>query len=285
MGTSDIEWTEVTWNPTVGCAKVSEGCRHCYAMRMAHRLGHNPKVGDVYQGLTKPSSSGPQWTRTVRVLPERLGQPLGWRKPRLIFVNSMSDLFHEEIPETFVTAVFAVMAAAGGHTYQVLTKRPEHLQAWSAMVPTSADARRRWLLEAVEVHQPALAADLRRVAALGRVWPLPNVWLGTSVESREHVDRIGLLREVSAAVRFLSLEPLLGPLPGLDLSAIHWVIVGGESGPRARAMDPSWVLDLRAQCEAAEVSFFFKQWGGVRKGTAGRLLEGRTWDEMPAVGV
>jgi protein gp37 len=233
---STIEWTEATWNPVTGCTKASEGCTHCYAERMAHRLQAMGSV-NYSRGFA------------VTLQPHMLDLPLGWRRPRLVFVNSMSDLFHEDVPDDYIPQVFDVMRRARQHRFQVLTKRGERLAQ--------------------------LAPSL--------TWP-DNVWMGVTVESARHTGRIDELRTTSAAVKFLSLEPLLGPLPGLDLSGIDWVIVGGESGPGARPVRQEWVTDLRDQCLAAGVPFFFKQWGGTRKKTAGRLLEGRTWSEMPAAG-
>ena len=233
MARSAIEWTESTWNPVTGCDKISPGCKHCYAEVMARRL----------QGMGQANyHHGFQLT----LQPAMLERPLAWRKPQMIFVNSMSDLFHNDVPLTFIRRVFGVMKEATWHTFQVLTKRADRLEA--------------------------VAGDLP--------WP-PNVWMGVSVERQDYTFRIGHLRQTPAAVKFLSLEPLLGRLPSLDLRGIDWVIVGGESGPRARPMDGRWALDIRDQCRSARAPFFFKQWGGVNKKTAGRLLEGRTYDEMP----
>jgi len=242
---SSIEWTESTWNPVRGCARVSPGCEHCYAERMAHRFSGE---GRPYEGLTVLGKKGPRWTGRVRLVEKALDEPLRWRRPRLVFVNSMSDLFHERVPLDFIERVFATMRTAEQHTFQVLTKRADRL---------------------VELADQLL-------------WP-DNVWMGVSVESDEYAWRIDRLRQVPARVRFLSLEPLLGPLPQLALDGIHWVIVGGESGPGARPMEEAWVRSIRRQCVAAEVPFFFKQWGGVRKSAAGRELDGRSYDEMPAV--
>jgi protein gp37 len=230
---SDIEWTESTWNPVTGCTKISPGCQHCYAERMARRL----------KAMGQPNyRNGFQLT----VHPHMLDRPLRWKKPQMIFVNSMSDLFHQEVPLDFIQQVFDVMGQASRHTFQVLTKRAERLAA--------------------------LDAELD--------WP-PNVWMGVSVETEDYTERIDCLRQTRANVRFLSLEPLLGPLPNLDLHEIDWVIVGGESGPGARPMDRAWVTDLRDQSLAAHIPFFFKQWGGTRKKKAGRMLEGRFWNQMP----
>ena len=244
---SSIEWTDATWNPTRGCTRVSPGCYNCYAERMARRLS---APGRAYEGLTRRASSGPRWTGRVDLVADALQVPLRWRKPRVIFVNSMSDLFHEAIPDDFLARIFDVMGRAHWHTFQVLTKRSGRLRE----------------------RAPRLS------------WP-PNVWMGVSVETDSYFDRIDDLRRVPAAVRFLSLEPLLGRMPSVPLDGIHWVIVGGESGPGARLMDPSWVREIRDQCQAVDVPFFFKQWGGVRKSQAGRVLDGVTWNEMPATGL
>ena len=230
---SHIEWTEATWNPVTGCTKISPGCKHCYAERMALRLqamGH------------------PNYVNGFRVTlhENMLDIPLRWKKPRLIFVNSMSDLFHEEVPAEFIQRVFAVMRKAHWHTFQVLTKRSARL------------------LE--------LAREID--------WP-DNVWMGVSVENEHYTFRIEHLRQTHAKVKFLSLEPLLGPLHYLDLRDIDWVIVGGESGPGARKLEESWVVEIRDRCRVANVPFFFKQWGGVRKKKNGRLLQGKVWDQMP----
>src|SRR6266853_1919717 len=231
---SSIEWTEATWNPVTGCSKVSPGCQHCYAERMARRL----------QAMGQPNYA--QGFK-VSLQEQMLTVPLRWRRPKRIFVNSMSDLFHESVPIDFIRRVFEIMEKAHWHTYQVLTKRSQRL------------------LE--------LDLDLQ--------WH-PHVWMGVSVESERYTHRIDHLRKSRARVKFLSLEPLLGPLERLDLREIGWVIVGGESGPGARPMRAEWVLDIRDQCRQARVPFFFKQWGGVFKKQSGRQLEGETYDEMPA---
>lgn len=224
MSASSIEWTEETWNPTVGCTEVSPGCDHCYAAGMAHRA-----MLPAHAGLTVSSPGrGPRWSGEVRCLPERLELPLRWRRPRRVFVDSMSDLFHPGVPDEFVAAVFGVMVRARQHTFQVLTKRPRRMERFT-----------RWTEDA----------------------PPPNVWLGTSIEANRYVYRADWLRAASAAVRFVSLEPLLGPLPDLDLAGIDWVIVGGESGGGARPAHPAWVRDIRDRCLAEGTSFFFKQWG------------------------
>jgi protein gp37 len=223
-----IEWTEQTWNPVTGCTKVSQGCKHCYAERIADRFwGKRPFT-------------------EVRCHPERLEYPKTIRKPTMFFVNSMSDLFHPDVSDDFIKAVFGVMASSSKHTFQILTKRSERLAQLAPSLP----------------------------------WP-PNVWMGVSVEDATVTNRIDHLRIVPAAVRFLSLEPLIGPLENLDIRDIHWVIVGGESGPGARQMQASWVRSIKKQCRAAGVAFFFKQWGGVFKKHSGRVLDGRTYDEFP----
>lgn len=232
---SSIEWTESTWNPVTGCSKVSPGCRHCYAERMAARL----------QAMGQPSYAN---GFEVTLQPHTLETPLRWKKPQVIFVNSMSDLFHEKVPEEYILEVFRVMNDAHWHQFQILTKRPERL--------VELDSRLPWA---------------------------PHIWMGVSVETAAYKPRINLLRGTGAHLRFLSLEPLLGPLTPLELEGINWVIVGGESGPGARPMETSWVRDIRDQCVAERVPFFFKQWGGVNKKRAGRKLDRRTWDQLPAV--
>ena len=266
---SAIEWTDATWNPVTGCTVVSPGCSNCYAMRLAGgRLREHPSR----RGLTKPGPGGPVWTGEVRLNEEWLDQPLRWSRPRVIFVCAHGDLFHGAVPVGWIDKVFAVMETADRHAYQVLTKRPRTMRDWIA-----------------------------RSYAPG-VGPRRHIWLGTSVEDRTRKYRIDVLRETPAAVRFLSLEPLIEDLGELDLTGIHWVIVGGESGPGARPMDRRWAGDIRDRCVAAGVPFFFKQWGEyapvsaalnepsgwdgmnmrrIGKKRAGRLLDGRTWDEMP----
>jgi len=232
-GKSSIEWTEATWNPVTGCSKISPGCKHCYANRLALRL---QAIGQYNY------RNGFQ----VTLHPHMLEIPLGWKKSRTIFVNSMSDLFHQEVPLEFIQSVFATMRAAFWHRFQVLTKRPERVKI--------LDQQLNWA---------------------------ENIWMGTSVESRSFVSRIDQLRETSAHVKFLSLEPLLGTLSGLNLRGIDWVIVGGESGPGARPMNPDWAREIRDQCVSQNIPFFFKQWGGVFKKQTGRVLDGRTWEEFP----
>jgi protein gp37 len=233
-----IEWTDETWNPVTGCSKVSPGCANCYAETLAlTRLAG--KAG--YPGLPWTPANAEQ---NVSLRPERLRKPLSWREPRMVFVNSMSDLFHELVPWDYIDRVFDVMEEAERHTFQVLTKRPERMKALARPVPS-------------------------------------NVWLGTSIENDRWTVRADHLRETPECVRFLSCEPLLGPLPSLNLDGIQWVIVGGESGEGHRPIRAEWVRDLRDRCTDAGVSFFFKQWGGIRPKSGGRTLDGRTWDEMP----
>ncbi len=235
---SAIEWTDATWNPVRGCVKVSPGCKHCYAETFAERFRGTPR---------HPFEHG----FDLRLVPEKLGDPLRWKRPRRIFVNSMSDLFQDRVPTEYIERVSDVMARAPRHTYQVLTKRHDRMR-------------------------DLLRGELAWVAALS------HVWFGVSVEDRSHgLPRLAALRATPARVRFLSVEPLLEELGPIDLSGIDWVIVGGESGPRARPMRPEWVLSIRDQCRAAGVPFFFKQWGGVRKWESGRELDGRTYDELP----
>ncbi len=239
---SGIEWTESTWNPTTGCDRVSPGCDNCYALTLAKRL--KAMGSKKYQKDGDPRTSGPGFGLTLH--PEALDLPRSWRRPRAIFVDSMSDLFHPDVPLEFIERVFSVMTDTPQHTYQILTKRSKRLRD--------------------------LAGELD--------WP-PNVWMGVSIESDRYRFRADHLRDVPAAIRFLSLEPLLGPLNDLDMSGIHWVIVGGESGPGARPVRASWVRDLRDQCSSAGVAFFFKQWGGPTPKSRGRELDGRFHDDMP----
>ncbi|MHB1509126.1 MAG: DUF5131 family protein [Acidimicrobiales bacterium] len=242
---SGIEWCDATWNPVVGCKRVSPGCDHCYAIRDGARLQHLPAYEDTI--------SGADWTGLVRCLPERLGQPLAWKRPRRIFVNSMGDLFHPDVPEAFIEQVFVVMSSAERHTFQLLTKRP---QAMSALLG-------RWRDRGYLFGDAAPAAPMERTDLIGSGarLPLPNLWLGTSIESDRYTFRADHLRSTPASVRFLSLEPLLGPLPSLDLTGIDWVIVGGESGPDARPMHPDWARDIRNRCVDVGIPFLFKQWG------------------------
>lgn len=239
-----IEWTEVTWNPTTGCDQVSPGCDNCYALTLAKRL--KAMGSEKYQNDGSPVTSGPGFGITIHE--KALVQPFGWKTPRTVFVNSMSDLFHAKVPLDFVRRVFDVMNATPQHTYQVLTKRSSRL--------------------------PRIAAKLN--------WP-SNLWLGVSVENEDHLYRVDHLRQVPAAVRFLSCEPLIGPLTALDLSGIDWVITGGESGPNARPLDPAWVREIRDNCTENGVPFFHKQWGGRTPKAGGRDLDGRIWSQMPAL--
>lgn len=232
---SSIEWTEATWNPVTGCTKVSEGCRNCYAAKMAKRLHAmgNPRYLNEFN---------------LTLHHDLIDLPLRWKQPKRIFVNSMSDLFHQDVPLEFIQSVFESMVAAHWHTFQILTKRSDRLLEISHLLP----------------------------------WP-GNVWQGVSVEDHRVLNRIDHLRDVPAQVRFLSVEPLIGPIGNMNLEEIHWVIVGGESGPGARPMDPEWVRVIRDQCVREDVAFFFKQWGGVQKHRTGRELDDKTWDEYPTI--
>ena len=233
MGQSSIEWTEKTWNPVTGCTKISPGCKFCYAEKFARRLQH---IGaENYKNGFK-----------LTLHRHMLNRPLEWKKPSIIFVNSMSDLFHKNVPNNFILEVFETMNKACWHHFQILTKRPERVLKMNSKLPWTK-----------------------------------NIWIGTSVENKDYMHRIDILRQTSAKIKFLSIEPLLGPLEKINLSKIHWVIVGGESGHKARPMSPEWVLDIQKQCQKSKIPFFFKQWGGANKKKAGRELNGRTWDEMP----
>ncbi len=233
MSTSKIEWTETTWNPVTGCTKVSPGCKHCYAEKMAYRL----------QAMNSPNYKN---GFDLICHPHQLNAPLKWKKSKVVFVNSMSDLFHADVPLPFIKQVFGTMFSASQHQFQVLTKRAERL------------------------------AELNNALAWSK-----NIWMGVSVENADYTHRIDMLRGTGAAVKFLSIEPLLGPIPDMDLTGIDWMIVGGESGPGARPIEEEWVLDIKKQCVAENIPFFFKQWGGVNKKKTGRLLKGKLWDQMP----
>lgn len=232
---SDIEWTDATWNPVTGCTKISPGCKNCYAERLALRLKEmgNPRYRNGFR---------------ITLHPDQLELPLRWGKPKMIFVNSMSDLFHEAVPDEYIKKVFATMVKADWHIFQILTKRAERLAKLAPQLP----------------------------------WP-SHIWQGVSIESQPYTKRILSLQKVPATVRFLSVEPFLGPIANLPLDGVHWVIVGGESGPRHRPIKPEWVREIRKQCRTAQVPFFFKQWGGRTAKSGGRILDGRIWDQMPAV--
>lgn len=245
-GLSDIEWTDATWNPVSGCTIISPGCKNCYAMRMAARLeamGHGS-----YRGTTRKSGKRHVWTGNI-VLNERVVEaPASWRKPRMIFVNSMSDLFQDAIPVDFIRRVWETMSDSHWHIFQILTKRPD---------------------------------NMARILSSSEFPILENVWLGTSVESGEYTSRIAQLKQAPAAVRFVSFEPLLNSVGNVDLEGVDWAIVGGESGPGARPMDIAWVDEIKDACDRSNTSFFFKQWGGVNKKKSGREYQGQTWNEMP----
>lgn len=269
---SGIEWTDATWNPVTGCDRVSEGCDHCYAQTLARRLKlmGNPR----YQLDGDPRTSGPGFGLNLH--PDKLTEPLSWSRPRRVFVNSMSDLFHDDVPDGFIANVFGVMAVAQQHQFQILTKRPGRMASLLPRIEHEARAFAAW-------HEINTGTTLDPATMN---WPLPNVWLGTSVENQRWADiRIPKLLGTPAAVRFLSCEPLLGRID-LHLDIIRgdlaWVIVGGESGVGARPMDASWARSLRDQCVGSGVPFFFKQWGGITPKAGGRTLDERTWDEMPA---
>lgn len=307
MSKSGIEWTQVTWNPTAGCSIVSPGCTNCYAMRMANRIQHNPRLPDsAYKGVTKPSKGGPVWTGVVNISEPATMKPLGWKKPKFIFVNSMSDVFHESLTAAQIARIWAVMAIASQHSYQVLTKRPQLMLQWLSDPSTPA---------AVELAMQPIKPGARLTE-----WPLSHVWSGTSTEDHTRAkERISTISQVPASIRFLSMEPLLG---GIDLRAavseedfrkLNWVIVGGESGPGSRPMHPQWAREIRDVCVKHGVKFFFKQvgswawvpddqakrwvdvsgrvsdqpingWQGIRYGSkksGGRELDGRLWEQMP----
>ena len=245
-GLSDIEWTDVTWNPIAGCQMVSAGCTNCYAMRMAARL---EAMGvETYKGTTRKSGSRYVWTGKFNLNVNVLEQPIAWKKPRRIFANSMSDLFQDGVPDSLIMSVWDVMARASQHQFQILTKRPDNMA--------------------------------RLVKFLG-LKTLSNVWLGTSIESADVIHRLDDLKNVPADIRFISFEPLIDSVGSMDLNGIDWAIVGGESGPHARPIDPLWVDEIHAQCDDQDVAFFFKQWGGTNKKAAGRTYRGRTWDQFP----
>lgn len=244
MAETSIEWTDATWNPVAGCTVLTAGCTNCYAMRMAARL--EAMGTDKYRGLTRKSGGRAKWTGKIRLDRKALSIPATWSKPRRVFVNSMSDLFHSDVPADFIGEVWKVMAETPRHTYQILTKRPDRMAE--------------------------IAPNLKKLA---------NVWLGTSVEDDRVLYRIDELRNVPAFVRFVSFEPLIGSVSDANLTDIHWAIVGGESGPKARYMEPVWVEEIESLCRDAGTAFFFKQWGGKNKKATGRLFRGRTFDEMP----
>lgn len=233
MSASKIEWTETTWNPVTGCTKVSPGCKNCYAERMAYRL---KAMGSANY------KNGFELT----CHPDLINTPLKWKKNKIVFVNSMSDLFHNEVPVNFIKKIFGTMFTASNHQFQVLTKRAQRLYELNDLL----------------------------------IWP-KNIWMGVSIENSDYINRINFLRQTNAAIKFLSIEPLLGPLPNMDLNGIDWVIVGGESGPGARPVKEEWVIDIKKQCLKNNIPFFFKQWGGVNKKKTGRLLNGKLWDQMP----
>ncbi|BAV47336.1 hypothetical protein MesoLj113a_25490 [Mesorhizobium sp. 113-1-2] len=246
MAETSIEWTDATWNPVAGCTILTAGCTNCYAMRMAARL---EAMGvDKYVGVTRKSGGKAKWTGKIKLDHASLSVPQEWKKPKRVFVNSMSDLFHSEVPTAFIAEIWQVMAATPRHTYQILTKRPDRMSE---------------VLSTPEFNV------------------LPNVWLGTSVEDSRVLYRLDELRAVPAAVRFVSFEPLIGSVAGANLKSIHWAIVGGESGPQARPLDTRWVDEIFDQCTDTDTAFFFKQWGGKNKKVTGRTYRDRLWDNLP----
>jgi protein gp37 len=246
MAETSIEWTDATWNPVAGCTILTAGCTNCYAMRMAARL---EAMGvEKYEGLTRKSGGRAKWTGKIRLDNASLDIPASWKKPRLVFVNSMSDLFHTDVPADFISEVWRVMGATPRHTYQILTKRPDRMA---------------------------------EILSMDNFEVLSNVWLGTSVEDSRVLHRLDELRAVPAAIRFVSYEPLIGSVAGASLAGIHWAIVGGESGPNARPMDSKWIDEIFDQCTDADAAFFFKQWGGKNKKATGRTYRERLWDDLP----
>lgn len=245
MAETSIEWTDATWNPVAGCTVLTAGCTNCYAMRMAARL--EAMGTDKYAGTTRKSGGRAKWTGRIKLDHGSLSTPGTWKRPRRVFVNSMSDLFHDDVPAEFIRDVWKTMGSTPQHTYQILTKRPERMA------------------EVLSGNFPILT----------------NVWLGTSVEDARVLTRLDNLRRVPAAIRFVSFEPLIGSVAGAELHDIQWAIVGGESGPNARPMDPGWVDEIKVACRRVGAAFFFKQWGGRNKKAAGRTLRGRTYDELP----
>lgn len=248
MAESSIEWTDATWNPVAGCSIISPGCTNCYAMRMAARL--DAMGMQKYKSLTRKSGKRHIWTGNVNLDYESLNTPYDWLKPRMVFVNSMSDLFHPDVPEFFIKKIWTVMKENNQHTFQILTKRPEIMKN---------------VMERMEI--------------------LPNVWLGTSVENEDYLHRIDLVRNTRAAIRFISFEPLIGSVKKANLKSIDWAIVGGESGPLSRPIEEEWVQEIHSSCRKSNTAFFFKQWGGKNKKATGRSFGGRTWDEFPKTGV
>lgn len=315
MADTKIEWTDATWNPVRGCSRKSDGCRNCYAEQQALRITRFdrakglPEGQGAYDGLVTMTSQGPKWTGQIRELMDKLDEPIRWKKPKRVFVNSMSDLFHEGVSDVFIADVFAAMAYARQHTFQVLTKRPERMlqlltsEAFAELYDQATGIAHEVACEVLarrgEFNPNArLTTDIR---AMDPSLPRPNIWLGVSVEDQATADdRIPLLLQTPAALRFISAEPLLGPvdLPGLvyygtensggivplrdrGYPQLDWVITGGESGRGSRLMKAEWARSLRDQCQAAGVPFFFKQWGGADTKEAGRLLDGRQWNEFP----
>lgn len=286
---SGIEWTDATWNPVRGCSRVSPGCMNCYAETFTHRFSGPDQP---YEGLTVLTANGPRWSGIMKEVPEMLDQPIRWKRSRLIFVNSMSDLFHEKLSFEYIAACFGIMAATPRHTYQILTKRPNRINEFMYWM-LGDDDQIGFAIKMAEKYLPEKSkkAWLKEISNKSKddiTWPLKNVWMGTSVEDAKRKSRIEELKDVPTSRLFLSIEPLLEDLGKLDLFGIKWVIVGGESGHRARRMDPQWARNIRDQCIEQNVRFFFKQFGEyneygekVGKKKAGRVLDGRLWDEIP----
>lgn len=292
MADTKIQWTDKTWNPLRGCTKVSSGCQFCYAMGVAARFSG---PGMPYEGLAKMVGGKPQWTNTIKLVYDKLDEPLHWKAPRMIFVNSMSDLFHPDVPDEYIERVFGVMAACPQHTFQVLTKRPERMLQWfTEEIPltTREEMVAGWGAHHAKIVWDARGSNRWKYDAHLRPkdlkarrpwpgWPLPNVWLGTSIEGNDVAGRADFLRQVPAAVHFISAEPLLGPVDQVNLDGIEWVITGGESGRYHRPFNPQWAEDLRLRCAERGIAYFFKQVGGLTSHSGGDLLFGRQYHEYP----
>lgn len=281
---SGIEWTDATWNCIYGCSRVSPGCEHCYAEGFTHRF--SSMKGHRLQGLTVLSNKGPRWANKITLAPDRLDQPIRWTKPRMIFVNSLSDVFHKDVPDDYIAAMFAVMSTASRHQFQVLTKRSERMRDWFIKLQERFNDPYK-----IIQYCEACARKYGVEVEMDGQWPVRNVWMGVSVETEKYKYRMDHLRQTPAAIRFVSAEPLLGDLGELNLDKIHWVIVGGESGPGARPMKAEWARAIRDQCLIEEVAFFMKQWGqfdseGTRhrsKKETGCELDGIDWKQWPKV--
>ena len=293
-----IEWTDASWNPVVGCSIVSPGCTNCYAMKQAYRIekmAAGAGKDTHYAGTTQQSKAGAVWTGKVNLAPDRIiTQPLRWERPRKIFVNSMSDLFHADVPDEWIDRIFAIMAMCPQHAFQILTKRADRMRDYMEKYTISKSeiygeeyrSRSQMVAETIIEYTSngaeTLKWDAPHETADLEFWPLPNVWLGVSIEDQKRADeRIQDLIDTPAAVRFLSIEPLIGPVHIKEIKQLDWIICGGESGPGSRPMHPDWARSIRDQCLAANVPFLFKQWGTTNKKAAGRMLDGRQWDQYP----